>query len=506
MSQREFPLAELHCAFEDIPDEVAHHQTEPPPLREVYVVPGHEKALNPETPVVVGDRGTGKSFWSAALNGEETRLLIGRELRKLRMDTVRVSWGFSAATDNRWHPSRRVLRSLRGQGFEAEDIWRAVLLHHLAGACGLGGWPAGADWAERVRRVAEAPELEERLLAEAHDRLQRLGKRHLFVFDALDRLGDDWRAIRDLLQGLLRVCLDLRAYRAIRTKLFLRPDMWEDQAVSQFPDASKLHHGRVLLEWRRVDLYGLLWHWLGNHPGAGAAFRDWCKDAHGHEFEPIRIGSETVYAVPAALRTDQDEQAKLLEDIASRYMGRDRRRGRTYTWLPTHLADAKGQVSPRSFLLALKHAHTTTQDRLAGGTPLLHYEGIKQGVQEASRIRLKELQEDYPWIQQVLAPLQGMTVPCTAKELRQRWHAEGVVQAISSPPLDNAELKADDRAYLPPHALEYAPPGRSPEDALIQAVIEIGVLSRMADGRLNMPDLFRVAAGIGRRGGVRAIR
>lgn len=506
MSQREFPVAELHHAFEDIPHEVAHHVPEPPRLHEVYVVPGHEKALNPETPVVVGDRGTGKSFWSAALNGEETRLLIGRELRRLRMDSVRVSWGFSAATDNRWHPSRRVLRSLRSQGFGAEDIWRTVLLHHLADAGDMGDWPAGADWAERVRRVAEAPEMEERLLTEADARLQRLGDRHLFVFDALDRLGDDWRAIRDLLQGLLRVCLDLRGYRAIRTKLFLRPDMWEDQAIWGFPDASKLHHGRVLLEWRRIDLYGLLWHWLGNHPGAGAPFRDWCRDSHDHVFEPIPIGGETVYAVPAALRTDEGEQARLLEVIASRYMGRNRRRGRTYTWLPTHLADAKGQVSPRSFLLALKHAHTATQERLADETLLLHYEGIKQGVQEASRIRLQELQEDYPWIRQVLAPLQGMTVPCTAEELRQRWRAEGVVDAISSPPPDDAEAEADDRAYLPPHALEYVPPSRTPEDALIEAVIEIGVMSRIADGRLNMPDLFRVAAGIGRRGGVRAIR
>lgn len=48
--------------------------------------------------------------------------------------------------------------------------------------------------------------------------------------------------------------------------------------------------------------------------------------------------------------------------------------------------------------------------------------------------------------------------------------------------------------------------GRVPKDALIEVVIEIGVMSRMADGRLNMPDLCRVAAGIGRRGGVRAIR
>lgn len=56
--------------------------------------------------------------------------------------------------------------------------------------------------------------------------------------------------------------------------------------------------------------------------------------------------------------------------------------------------------------------------------------------------------------------------------------------------------------YPPPHALE----NQAQEATLTQAMIEIGVINRTADGRLNMPDLFRVAAGIGRRGGVRAIR
>lgn len=47
--------------------------------------------------------------------------------------------------------------------------------------------------------------------------------------------------------------------------------------------------------------------------------------------------------------------------------------------------------------------------------------------------------------------------------------------------------------------------GNGHEQALIQTLIEIGVMSTIPDGRLNIPDLFRVAAGIGRRGGVRAI-
>ncbi len=502
-------FASLTLAFANIPEQAAHHGIEPPDTREIYIVPGHEKVLDPETPIVVGDRGTGKSFWSAALNGEETRLLIGRQLSLLNLESVRVSWGFSSQRGNSQHPSRQVLGRLREEGMPAEAIWRAVILHQLLPVLGDAAPHLGNSWPDRVRAIRDDPESEERWLAAIDRTLMDGGQRHLVVFDALDRLGDDWASIRDLLQGLLRVCLDLGDFRAIRTKLFMRPDMWEDSALWSFPDASKLHHGCVTLQWRRVDLYGLLWHWLANRPISGEAFRGWCTMQHGVTFDEVPLeDGQVVYMPSAALRGDEKSQSKILSDLASPYMGTNRRRGKTYTWVPTHLADAKGQVSPRSFLLTLKRAEEQSRERAAN--ELLHYEGIKQGVQKASRIRLLELQEDYQWINVVLNPLRGMTVPVTFEELQQRWLENNVVDRVRRP--DSYDTRVEDepdhdyKPYLPPHALEGLSEGQSLEEGLVTALIEIGVMSRIADGRFNIPDLFRVGAGIGRKGGVRAIR
>ena len=338
------------------------------------------------------------------------------------------------------------------------------------------------------------------MLAEIDDQLGKQGMRHLVVFDALDRSGPDWRTIRDLVKGLLRVCLDLRGYQHIRTKLFMRPDMFEDRAIWAFPDASKLHHGRVVLEWRRMDLYGLLWHWLANQDESGEPFRRWCEQRHRLRFDPVEAGNSIVHALPMRLRTDEKMQSELLKDMASTYMGRDRRRGHTYTWLPNHLADAKGQVSPRSFLLAIKRGETASRERT--GPQVLYWEGIKQGVQQASRVRLQELQEDYPWIQRVLDPLRGMTVPCYEGDLTVRWQQAKVINAIEQ--AQGQALDGDDKMYLAPHAMDEQM-GGDKEAGLVAALIEVGVISRLADGRLNIPDLFRVAAGIGRKGGVRAI-
>lgn len=497
----------IRRALESIPDDQAEHGASPPEPGRVYVVPNHERALASDTAIVVGDRGTGKSFWSSALGGQETRLLISKQLRRLKLDSMHVSWGFAPGVGGGDYPSSRTLEHLVENGFKPETIWRAVILYQL---CREESYPEiGANWTERVRFVSSNPEAEEHLLQKIDRSLKKSGQRHLIVFDGLDRLGESgWASIRPLLQGLLKACLDYRTLSAIRLKLFMRPDMWDDRKIWAFPDASKLHHGRVELTWRRNDLYGLLWHYLGNDGRAGSHFRKWCGDRFNLEFEEIKIENSKahVYVVPKDARSDEDIQKEMLNAIASQFMGRDRRRGRTYTWLPTHLADAKGQVSPRSFMLALKHAAHASEDRNASDP--LHFEGIKRGVQEASQVRLQELREDYQWIDTVLEALRGMSVPCTIGDMTSRWKEKKVIEAISKPPSDlfDRQKQTDDKPYLPPHALEDRDPGKTKEEGLIDALIEIGVINRLSDGRLNVPDLFRVAAGIGRRGGVRPMR
>lgn len=507
MTSDQFPTEEVRKSIDDLPETMAATIDQPDPL-ELFVVLGHERALDPDSTVVVGDRGTGKSFWSAALNGPLTRQLISAQLPRLRLDTVDTSWGFSVSTSNAHHPSRRVLQRLQ-QDYDPEDIWRAVILHQVAKRY---DYPIPADtWTERVKFVVENPEREETLLNRIAERLRSRGRRHLVVFDALDRTGSDWKAIRQLVHGLLRVCLDLKGLSGLQTKVFMRPDMWEDQAIWQFPDSSKLHHGRVILEWRRADLYGLLWHWLSNHADGGHPFRRWLDYKHGLKFVATPLAETLVYPIPALLRQDEDLQQAVLHDMATPYMGTNRRRGRTYTWLPNHLADAKGQVSPRSFLIAIREAQRDTLAR--GHKEVLHWEGIKKGVQDASRVRVQELGEDYPWIQEVLEPLRGQTVPCRNEDIAARWKQAGVVDAINRDTVEAMERdkqnsehgEDDDRFYLPPHTLD-SPVGGSPEQGLMQELQRIGIVRQIDRDRIDIPDLFRVAASIGRRGGVRPIQ
>lgn len=483
----------------EVPDVAAHRVSEVPSVQQIYVVNGHEQALNPDTTLVVGDRGSGKSFWSAALSDPDARQVISQQLPRLRLNTFAVAVGFAGERGDTRYPSMQVLATLLQNDLEAEQIWRTVVLQHLLGE--IGEQLQGTDWAERVQFVAANPEREEQWLSEINSRLQHQRRGFLIVFDALDRLGRDWPTIRTLTQGLLKVCLDMRSFSALHIKLFMRPDMWADKTIWTFPDASKLQHNRVVLEWLKVDLYGLLWHWLANRPAhAGERFRQGVRQLLNLTFKPSATTHTGFYPLPLPLSNDEEQQEQLLNHVSTPYMGSNRRRGKTYSWLPNHLSDSNGHVSPRSFLLAVKEAMQVTQEK--GYPQALHYEGIKAGVTKASDIRLQELKEDYPWVGEVLQPLHGLVVPAETGELFRRWKSAKVVEQLKP----RAEQMQDDRHYLPPHALEGAQSPQQQLQALLQTLVEIGVVHIMSDGRVNIPDLFRVGAGIGRKGGVRAVR
>jgi hypothetical protein len=116
----------------------------------------------------------------------------------------------------------------------------------------------------------------------------------------------------------------------------------------------------------------------------------------------------------------------------------------------------------------------------------LHYERIKRGVQKASSIRIDELAEDYPWATNMLGALQGLTVPCEFAIIQDRWDHRFP-----------KGLKTGVYDRLPPQHLERGWAG------ILEDLERLGLFERMKDSRINMPDLYRVGFGLGRRGGVK---
>lgn len=476
----------IRIALSELPDGTSHGS--PPQPGELYLPPSHRKALNPNATLVTGMRGSGKTFWWAALQDPSTRTLVAQLSSRLtwiaRSD---VRPGFGVKEDPDRYPGRDELRTMMvTDGVDPRDIWRTVHARHLAGV----GHPLRTleSWSQRARYLQDNPGEVSRLFDECDQELERRGRHSLVVFDGLDRSADEWPDMFALIRGLLRHALDMRSYRRIRAKVFLRSDQADEEKVAAFPDASKILASAAQLRWPRRDLYGMLWQYLAN--GAkGEQLRAWLEEG---DWPTVKVGGRRVFTAPSALAGSEEVQRETFHTISGPWMGTDPRRGFPYTWIPNHLGDADRRVSPRSFIAALREAASDTADYYREHDYPLHYNSVKRGVQKASQIRVRELREDYPWVHRLLEPLAGLVVPCPLRDIERIWEQDQILDEIAG------QIDADD-VKLPPRNLDRGATGvREDLEAL-------GVFRRLKDGRVDIPDVYRIGYRIGRKGGVRPV-
>lgn len=431
----------------------------------LYLPPSHLKALKLDAHIVVGGRGVGKSFWTSALQSESLRDQLGTVSSEL--EGVEVVAGFSNTEDIDCYPNADVFVEFLDQKRDPYDLWRAVVLRWVARRTGekipSENWQVTVDW----------------LKANAEDAARLMQRKRdwkgLILFDALDRTSSDWQRMDEIVRGLLRTTLWLKSFPGLYAKVFLREDQAE-RTVFNFADASKLTATKAELAWAKHDLHGLLWQRLINAPGVyGECMRAICQsNYHGG-----------VWRVAPSMKLESDAQKKAFEALAGPWMGRDKRRGVPYTWSVGHLSDGRGQTSPRSFLAAIRQAAEDSSERYSQHEYALHFESIKRGIQKASEIRVQEIAEDYPWVPEVLSALSGMNVPIEFEVVQTKWEERFPSGPQSISP-----------THLPAQHVDSW--GGVRDD-----LQRLGLLETKRDRRIDMPDLYRVGFGLGRKGGVK---
>ncbi len=463
--------------IEALPIETANHG-EAPDAAALYIPPSHIKALRLECNLVVGARGVGKSFWTAALGSSDLRATLGSSVRELDHTDVRIGFSVTESIDH--YPNAETFAQMLGFGTEPYDIWRVVIVRWLAET--LSEELPGGRWVESIAWMKENPEDITRLMQRANSAFTEKQRFGLVVFDALDRTSNDWRVMDGIVRDVLRVALWLKSYRRLHAKVFLREDQFE-RTVTDFPDASKLLATKADLTWARHDLHGLLWQRLINAPDEQG---EWLRALYRSVVNALPVESKGVWQLSDEIKKETPTQRALFEALAGPWMGRDRRRGVPYVWSVGHLADGKGRTSPRSFLAAIRQAAEDSLERYPDHPLPLHYESIKRGIQKASEIRVNEMAEDYPWVRTFMSPLAGLTVPCEYALIEQRW-THDFPGGPGAAPVER----------LPPQHAERG------WDGLKQDLIRLGIFETKKDGRIDMPDLYRVGFGLGRRGGVK---
>ena len=267
----------------------------------------------------------GKSFWAHALQDEKIRLHAADVYRQPALRRTTCVIGFDGSPrQERIAPNRAEISEALHAEMKPEDIWRATLARATRGRAERS---SAAGFLEEVKDIARSPAKHASNLTRFDDEIAKQGRKILVMFDALDVLGENWNETRLLTQGLLRQALEARAFKSIRIKLFMRSDQYEDDELFTFPDASKVRNDRVDLEWSADSLYNLMFHRLKSDSNSSDCFSNLRSEVSLHD-----TGLESL-------------QKALIDRIAGEFMGANAKRGRVYTWVPQHLADANGQTS-----------------------------------------------------------------------------------------------------------------------------------------------------------------
>ncbi|MBN9508113.1 MAG: ATP-binding protein [Alphaproteobacteria bacterium] len=445
-------------------------------VERAFLPGGHRGVLDLRRQLVVGNRGMGKSFWTHALLSPDLRNRLAEVYGHRLLTSADVVVGFNGSDKvSPTAPTIDEITSLLARNVDPGLIWRAVLTRIASKSL-----PDCADesLADVIASLEHDPNRYSLVLSAADDALARERRTLLIVFDALERLGRDWDSIRRLTRSLLSLTVGLQSFKSIRAKIFMRVDQFSDQDLFQFPDSSKIKNDHVDLIWQPTELYELL------------LFELWRNDASREPLETLAArerASDTLRRAGVDSWANVDAQARLISGIAGEFMGSNKKRGQVYTWVPLHLSDAAHTCSPRSFLIAWKKAaeHLPAPEGRA-----VDHLGLLDGVRSASTSRLRELYEDYPWIKPALEALRRQFVPMEQEQLFDIWERQKVIEAIRGDA--SAEPRSTPVKFLA---------GDDPS-ALLSSMRDVGVMEERANGKINVPDIFRVEAEILRKGGV----
>jgi hypothetical protein len=482
-------LETIREALADLPAGAAWRPNTSPEPKDVFAPRIHRNVLDLSRTLVVGNRGTGKTFWSHVLWAKKGRALVAEAYNLPELKRVEAVFGFQGSITNENAPSATVIAAALGKGVEPLIFWQAVLLKAYGPLATLG---LPNDFVALSQWFSLNPEEGEKRIRAADEGLS--GKTLLVMFDALDTLAEDWVSIRHRTEGLLRLAVIAKGLRNTRIKIFMRPDQFEDTALFRFPDATKLRAERVNLEWRFLDLYALMFFHIWKDSGG----RDALKQLANFSGALFRVNGDQIQP---SLVLNESVQRVIFNRIAGEWMGGDRKRGATYSWLVQHLADAHGETTPRAFLTALRGAGQIMPIR---PDTAIDYRGIIHGVGEASENRVDDLLQDYWWIDYVREPLIGLHTPIVKEALFEAWRSAGTAEQVH-------EL-AKSRGLLPVYLSlrsridelprEIAANIATDEDAILMSLRLISVCEIRSNGKVNFPDIFRVAFKMKRRGGI----
>ena len=420
-------------------------------------VPLHEKVGNPDIWLVVGARGMGKTtLFRTVVDGRELAVLA----------SPLFAHGKTVPLEG-WSGTAQIPLPDAALADEPRGYWLRRLFDVLKTVARYHQLPFDSRLSTRRPLTAEDRDA---LLTQIFDWDRLLFKRDfrcVVVYDALEKLPR-WEAFA---AGLVAFWADLAPrLRACSPKIFLREDV-RDRLAGTGADFAKLGARTLTLTWSTHDIYRLLAFAFAN---SSKTARTYLETEGPFKFSAPTDGRKSW--LPASMFPSEGpgSEERLATLLAGKWMGAAAQKGLTWKWIPRMLADANGAIAPRTVINLLSGAAAACQGAPQTEGALFSPEHLRQGLRKAARHRADELAEERADIVRLLERMKGGFVPIEGADLALRlFVTEGKVL-----------LGSGEEASDVLHELE-----------------RLGVLLRRADGRYDVPDLYRLGFEIKRRGG-----
>ena len=448
----------------------------------------HARIFEPENLLIIGHRGAGKTQLFRALQSADGVAAVQTVAKRLDEKQLKMTqWLVGYTSSGTEFPAELVFQQFaKGkQPVDLQLVWLGYLLRVL---CRQQALPAAEIPAEILEVTQQDGVQLDSLFAtmQKHlplcintlDRfdasLEKEGRWVFVAYDELDRVSSsDWEQLAAILRGLVQFWSShTRRWRRLRPKIFLRCDLYERAAIVG-PDVSKISAQRLELNWTPRELYALLAKRFYNQ-------------------SPILVRTYLGKALPSGedrgnlgwmpTATDTEDYRPMVEKICGEFMGDSAKKGFTFSWIPTHLQDGRGQVLPRSFVKLFEKAAQLEQGSVKVALPrLLHHSALRGALDQVSLDRMEEFKEELPWIDRVRTRLvdAGLNVPI------ERIALQRVLDGIDW-------SQTSDR-----------PAQRSGYD-LLQFLGDLGIFYvRAEDNRVDVRDIYLKGLGFKRKGGVK---
>lgn len=374
--------------------ETAEHQNQDELIETFLSTADVDKALSPETPVVIGRKGTGKTAIFRKLAAEARAVVV---TSPPGLDSHRP-----------WTPQAdfysQLAKDLDQRQIEWRQVWPAIIglaiLQHLAdvpkphwltsavGAAANKHQYRTTDLLRDLRTVLKHPDAPLLAVEWLQQIDQHLTSTHLLLFDGLDtgfgNTDADRRRRNDGVAGLLTATgLMAPQLQYLKFKILLREDIWREVIV---PNKSHLEARSARLSWSNQTDYLRI------------AIKQAWRSKPFKKLVSGRLNREDFKLENTPIeywREDFVEKAWII--LAGERVSGERT-AYTKNWIWSRLADANGDHSPRALAQLLTEATKRERGFEQGNTPntksIIRPRALRESLDEVSTLALDALRTD----------------------------------------------------------------------------------------------------------------